>query len=84
MSSRLSRVLSNHRHMPVPVMLYMLELIESETHDDTVLAGVSRTLAQAIDELSALQQAAREVIVEADCLGTGNASVSATARRRLC
>ena len=70
--------------MPVPVMLHMLNLIAEETQDDVVLAGVARTLSQAIDELSALQGAAMEVMREMDCRVDPPVPLTTAGRRRLC
>ena len=73
-----------HRKMPVPIMLELLEMIRSETHDDIVLLGVSRTVSQAIDELAAVRRVAIEVMHEAageDAIVVDHMKVD---RRRLC
>jgi hypothetical protein len=65
MLKRVPEAFSGCRGIPVPVMLQMLALLEQETNRDVVLAGVSRTLAQAIDELTVLQKTAMDVMREA-------------------
>lgn len=72
------------RAMPVPVMLQMLQLIEHQTHDDVVLSGVARTVSQAIDELSALQRTALEVVREMDEQAIEHVPKKVIERRRLC
>jgi hypothetical protein len=74
----------SYRSMPVPVMLHMLHLIECETQDDVVLSGVARTLSQAIDELSALQRTARDVVCELEGPITVAIDKPGFGRRRLC
>ena len=82
MSMNLSSRPSKYNRLPVPVMLDLLELIRSETHDDAVLVGVSRTLSQAIDELTAVRRIAVEVMHEQACEVAGpHANPS---NRRLC
>ena len=70
--------------MPVPVMLYMLHLIHSQTHGDLVLQGVSRTLTQAIDELASLQRTAMDVMCELNDPPVANSACPPAERRRLC
>ena len=70
--------------MPVPVMLHMLHMIETQTHDDAVLAGVSRTLSQAIDELTALQRTAMDVMCEVEGHMLADSVQLPIERRRLC
>ena len=70
--------------MPVPIMLYMLQLIQHQTHGDVVLEGVSRTLSQAIDELGSLQRTAIDVMYELEGFPGSEAPGPTTERRRLC
>jgi hypothetical protein len=78
--------LSNrHQKLPVPAILEMLRLLSRETSDDIVLAGVSRTIHQAIDELTALRQSAMEVMYELEsALPPPALQHKAIDRRRLC
>ena len=69
--------------IPVPVMLQMLELLENETNGDAILAGVSRTLSQAIDELTAIQSVAFDVARDAEVIA-GFRDDGASNPRRLC
>jgi hypothetical protein len=73
------------RKLPVPAILEMLHLLHRETSDDIVLAGVSRTIHQAIDELTALRQSAMEVMYELENpLPPPAPQHKAIDRRRLC
>jgi hypothetical protein len=84
MMSSPTESIRRQRGMPVPVMLHMLHLIEMEAHDDTVLAGVARTLSQAIDELTALQRTATDVMCEMEGQFHQTMPLPAAERRRLC
>jgi hypothetical protein len=84
MTSSQTKANRKHRGMPVPVMLHMLHLIEFETHDDAILAGVARTLSQAIDELTALQRTALDVMHEMDGHMLMELPRTPAERRRLC
>ena len=71
--------------LPVPAILEMLRLLHRETSDDIVLTGVSRTIHQAIDELTALRQSAMEVLCEMEGAMPPAAKPAKTIdRRRLC
>ncbi len=74
-----------HQHLPVPAILELMKLLYRETSDDIVLAGVSRTLHQAIDELTALRQSAMEVMCEMENgIPPSVIPVMTVDRRRLC
>ena len=76
----------NHQQkLPVPAILEMLRLLSRETSDDIVLAGVSRTIHQAIDELTALRRSAMEVMCELENpMPPPTQQHKAADRRRLC
>ena len=85
MPSTYSTIRSNHRKLPIPAVLELLHLIHRETSDDVVLAGVVRTVTQAIDELTALRRSALEVMEDAEEIEQSSRSVpKSTDRRRLC
>ena len=73
-----------YRGMPVPVMLHLLQLIETETREDVILGGVSRTLSQAIDELTAIERTAVDVMSEMHCQIAVSPPRRTIERRRLC
>ena len=71
--------------LPVPAILEMLRLLSRETSDDVVLANVSRTIHQAIDELTALRQSAMDVMCEMEnSMPPPAPRHKAIDRRRLC
>lgn len=71
--------------LPIPAILELLYLLHRETCDDIVLADVSRTIHQAIDELNALRQSAMEVMYEIESAMPGLAlPPKPIDRRRLC
>lgn len=83
MPTRIMPALHVQRKLPIPVVLELLHLIQRETSDDVVLAGVVRTVGQAIDELTALRQCALEVMDDEDF--SERAAIGCPVdRRRLC
>jgi hypothetical protein len=73
------------KKLAVPAILELLLLVHRETSDDIALVSVSRTVSQAIDELTALRQTAMDVMCEMENMpGAINITPKHVDRRRLC
>ena len=87
MQSHLAVDQTHSQKLSIPVVLELLKLAHRETKDDIVLLSVSRTVSQAIDELTALRRTAMEVMHEQDrgyFMPLTGKKARAVDRRRLC